>query len=161
MKRYVSFSLVGLGLLAALSAACASTPALAGSTRATQATVPTAAPQSSRVTDYASLVSALQAAGATVLPGGAIQQPFFSPTGQVAKVNGTDVQVFEFADAASAKSAAQTVAKDGGSVGTSMVNWVELPHFHQTGKIIVLYVGSDAGILAMLKTTVGPQFAGR
>src|SRR5262245_42749262 len=61
-----------------------------------------AAPQGGTVKDYASLVSGLQSAGATVEPGDEIEQPFFSVTGRFIKVNGQDVQVFEYPDAASA-----------------------------------------------------------
>ena len=153
MKRYFSFCLLGLSLIVALLAACGGMPALPPTPTGPTAVGP--------VTDYATFVSALQAACATVVSGGTVQQPFFTPIGQVAKVNGIDMQVFEFQDAASAKAAAQLVAKDGGSVGTSMVDWVAPPHFYGAGKIIVLYVGSDANVKAALNSALGSQFAGR
>ena len=40
-----------------------------------------------------------RAAGAAVDLAGAVSQPFFAPQGQVLRVNGEDVQVFEFASA--------------------------------------------------------------
>lgn len=113
------------------------------------------------VTDYVSLIDQLRAAGATVEPAGAVSQPFFSVKGQVIKVNGEDVQVFEYTDAAAAEAEAATVSPDGRSIGTSMVTWVAAPHFYKTGKLIVLYIGNNQTTLAALETALGPQFAGR
>jgi len=53
------------------------------------------------------------------------------------------------------------VSSDGGSIGTSMVAWVDVPHFYKSGRIIVLYVGSETTVLDLLENAVGPQFAGR
>lgn len=113
------------------------------------------------VTDYVSLIDQLRAAGATVESAGAVSQPFFSVKGQVIKVNGEDVQVFEYTDAAAAEAEAATVSPDGGSIGTSMVTWVAAPHFYKTGKLIVLYIGNNQTTLAALETALGPQFTGR
>lgn len=56
---------------------------------------------------------------------------------------------------------ASQVAPDGGSIGTSMVTWVDTPHFYKAGRIIVLYVGSDETVLGLLAKVMGAQFAGR
>jgi hypothetical protein len=56
---------------------------------------------------------------------------------------------------------ASQVAPDDGSIGTSMVTWIDSPHFYKTGHIIVLYVGNDAATLELLEQVIGPQFAGR
>ena len=56
---------------------------------------------------------------------------------------------------------ASQVAPDGGSIGTSMVSWMDAPHFYKTGRIIALYVGSDQTILDLLEKVMGPQFAGQ
>jgi hypothetical protein len=111
--------------------------------------------------DQASLVAALEASGATVETGEPITQPFFSPQGNIPKVNGADVQVFEYESAEARESEASQVAPDGGSIGTSMVTWMDTPHFYKTGRMIVLYVGSDETILNLLESVIGPQFAGR
>lgn len=113
------------------------------------------------VTNYVSLVDALRAEGVTVEPAGTISQPFFSVEGQAITVNGEQVQVFEFADAAAASAAAQDVSPDGSSVGTSMMTWVAPPHFYKTDKLIVLYIGENEAVLAALESVVGEQIAGR
>lgn len=119
---------------------------------------PTGAPV---VEDQASMVAALQAAGATTNVGDPVMQDFFTPEGQIITVNGADIQVFEYADAAAMESEAAQVAPDGGSIGTSMVTWMGAPHFYKIGRLIVLYVGSDPAILDLLKQLIGPQFAGQ
>ncbi|HEY4724254.1 MAG TPA: hypothetical protein VII92_20530, partial [Anaerolineae bacterium] len=81
--------------------------------------------------------------------------------GQIVKVNGFDVQVFEFQDEATAETTAGRVGPDGSTFETTIVNWIAPPHFFQTGRIIVLYVGQDTGLLKLLAATVGPQFAGQ
>lgn len=125
-------------------------------------TNPTSAPTESLIVeDQASFVSALQASGATVEDGDSISQAFFSPVGNIIKVNGADVQVFEYESAEAMENEASQVAPDGGSIGTSMVMWVDIPHFYKAGRIIILYVGSDQAILNLLEKLLGPQFAGR
>ena len=112
------------------------------------------------VTDYVSLVDNLRAAGATVDASGTVSQPFFAPQGQVLTVNGEDVQAFEFPSVEEANAVAETVSADGSSIGTSMVAWVAPPHFYKAGKLIVIYVGSDSGVISALQAAMGSQFAG-
>jgi hypothetical protein len=113
------------------------------------------------VQDEASLVKVLQEAGATVETGDSITQEFFTPEGQTLKVNGTDLQVFEYESAEAMEKEASQVAPDGGSIGTSMVTWIDTPHFYKAGRIIVLYLGNDQAILDLLKKALRPQFAGQ
>lgn len=110
------------------------------------------------VSDYVSLIDNLRGAGASVEPAGEIEQPFFSVSGQVITVNGADVQVFEYADAAAAEAEAALISPDGRSVGTSMVMWVATPHFFSVERLIVLYVGDDVQVLETLGAALGPQF---
>lgn len=146
MKRTI-FLLTSLLMVAMLFAACApqeETPA-----------------EPAAVEDLGSLGQALRAAGATVEGGDSIEQAFFSVTGQILKVNGADVQVFEYKSPEAMEADASQVAPDGGSIGTSMVMWVEAPHFFKAGRVLVLYVGEDAALLDLLKSVLGEQFAGR
>jgi len=112
------------------------------------------------VTDYASLADDLRAAGATVEPAGEVSQDFFSVKGQVIKVNGADVQVFEYESEAAAQEEADLVSPTGSPIGTTMVSWVETPHFYGAGRLIVLYVGGNDAVTALLEDALGSQFAG-
>ncbi len=112
------------------------------------------------VTDYVSLVDGLRAVGATVESAGTVDQPFFSVQGQLIAVDGEDVQVFEYEDAASVEDAAGDVSADGGSVGTSMISWLAAPHFYKKARLLVLYVGDDTNVMQLLEDVLGEQFAG-
>ena len=122
---------------------------------------PSPAPESLPVQAEADLINALQTSGATVETGDSITQPFFTPAGHTVKVNGADLQIFEYENAEAMEKEASQVAPDGGSIGSSMVNWIDTPHFYETGRIIVLYVGSDKTVLEMLNKVIGPPFAGQ
>ncbi len=93
--------------------------------------------------------------------GDPVEQPFFSVTGQILKLNGADVQVFEYESAEAMETDAAQVSADGGSIGTSMAMWVEAPHFFKAGRVLVLYVGEETAVLDLLKGVLGEQFAGR
>lgn len=177
VKSYSISLLLSIGLLAGLLSACGASHANGGAPHPTHTPAATSLPATGEpnnsgqtpaavshggpITDYVSLIDNLRAAGARVDAAGEVTQPFFSVKGQVIKANGAEVQVFGYADGANAKSAASKVALDGSSVGTSMVTWVEPPHFYQVGDVIVLYVGSDMTVTTLLTHVLGPQFAGR
>lgn len=150
MKSQVSTGL--LWVLAFLVGGCANN---------FQAASPAPTTEPLAVEDKASLIAALKAAGATVELGEPISQPFFTPEGSITKVDSADIQVFEYENAEEMENEASRVSSDGGSIGTSMVTWVDAPHFYKTGRIIVLYVGSDAAVLDLLEKALGSQYAGR
>lgn len=112
------------------------------------------------VSDYASLVAHLGAAGAVVGASGTVSQPFFGPQGRVLTVNGGEVQAFEFPSVEEADSVAATISPSGSSIGTSMVGWVAPPHFYKAGRLIVIYVGNASGVINALQAAMGTQFAG-
>ena len=112
------------------------------------------------VSDYVSFIDNLRATGDLVEPAGEISQPFFSVKGFVVKVNGEEVQVFEYLNATAADSEAELVSPDGASVGTNMITWVATPHFYKEERLIVLYVGDNEDLINILETILGSQFAG-
>ena len=113
------------------------------------------------VTDYASLIDNLRAAGVSVEPEGDVDQPFFSVEGMMIKVRGEDVQVFQYSNAAAMDAQAALVSLDGSAVGTTKLHWVGAPHFYKKGKLLVLYVGDHDKVLKALEAALGPQFAGK
>ena len=118
-------------------------------------------PEPAAVEDQASLIAALETAGATVASGEPISQPFFNVEGNIVKVNGADVQVFQYESAEEMELDSSQIAPDGGSNATTMITWIDTPHFYKTGRIIALYIGSDETILSLLETVMGAQFAGQ
>jgi hypothetical protein len=115
----------------------------------------------SPVTDQASLISKLRAAGASVEMVGEVDQPFLSVTGTMIKLHGEDVQVFQYFSAAEMEAQAAPISRDGSAVGTRKIFWVGPPHFFKQGKVLVLYVGNDDKVLKALEAVLGRQFAGQ
>ncbi len=113
------------------------------------------------IDSYDGLAAALRENGSTVDSVGPISQPFFAPEGRVIRVDGHEVQVFEFTIEQDAQSAAETISPDGSTVGTSSILWVEAPHFYKSGKLIVLYVGEEDAVVDVLEIVLGAQIAGR
>ena len=113
------------------------------------------------VTDYASLIDKLRAAGASVEPAGEVEQPFLSITGKMIRLYDEDVQVFQYASAAEMEAQAAPISRDGSAVGTRKIFWVGPPHFFKQGKLLVLYVGNDDKVLKALEAVLGRQFAGQ
>ena len=112
------------------------------------------------VSTYDELVAALRDNGSAVESLDPISQPFFVPEGRVISVDGSEVQVFEYPNEEDALLAAGTISSDGGSIGTTMVSWIEAPHFFRSGSLIVLYVGEEDVVVDALKAVLGPQIAG-
>jgi hypothetical protein len=155
MKRNTYSSMI-IFVIVLLVSACSSP-----GTQAPEIPTATSAPQSSQVQDQDGLIDALRTDGATVELGEPVEQAFFTVPGQILKVNDKDVQVFEYESAEALEADAAQVASDGGSIGTNMVMWVEAPHFFKSGRVLVLYVGEDQGVIDLLKGALGEQFAGR
>jgi len=110
--------------------------------------------------DYDSFLANLKSTRISVETGERVSQPFFTPQGQIIKLNGEDVQVFEYVSKEEAFQEVMQVSADGSSVGTTMITWIDSPHFYQSGKIIVLYIGNTPELVEILIEVLGPQFAG-
>ena len=110
------------------------------------------------------LASTLQRQGATVtfaevmLASG---HPYFRVRAARYLLNGENLQAFEYESADQTASDASRIGPDGTSIGATQVDWVSDPHFYRSGRLIVLYVGRGATILALLQSVLGPQIAGR
>ena len=154
LMKILALSVCTLFTVAVISTACRPKSSVSN-----QPQTPTS--QGGPVTDYISLVANLRAAGADVEPAGDVSQPFFSAPGRLIKVNGEDVQVYEYPNSRTADTQAAQVSPDGSKVGTSNVNWIGPPHYYKIGKLVVLYVGDNVGVTRLLKAGLGQQFAGQ
>jgi len=116
------------------------------------------------------LIAQLRAAGATVVPGTGVNQPFMDVAGHILTVNGEQMQVYEYASVSDASNQTARVSPDGtsftmvsssaGSGSAYQVDWVKPPHLYQAGRIIVIYIGTNASLLHLLLGILGKQFAG-
>ncbi len=147
-------------------------PASAEPTRATGAATPIVS-HGGPVKDHVSFVDALRAKGLTVEIVGSIEQPFLRAKGTSLRTSGgnlkqpAELQSFNYDDTdlrtdglkAAAEDAAQI--EPDGNPKTMRISWIAPPHFFRKERVIVLYVGSDSTVLALLTELLGPQFAGK
>lgn len=91
----------------------------------------------------------------TVEEMGQVQEPFFNVAGRQVRVNGADITVFEFPDAAAHQGALQTITENGGVVGAITPALVGRPNFYSKGNLIALYIGSDQQTLNLLRQRFG------
>ncbi len=107
------------------------------------------------------LIATLEAGGATVKQGEALQEGFFPVDGRILNVNNTSLSVWEFADVAAREAAQATIQGGGFIIGTAAVDWIDLPNFFAQGRLIVLYVGRDSAMIerltGLLGETINPQ----
>lgn len=113
------------------------------------------------ITGQTTLISKLRATGASVAIVGEVDQPFLSVTGTMFKVQGEDVQVFEYSSATELEAQAKLISRDGTTVGTTKIHWIGSPHFFKQERVLVLYVGDDRNVLKSLEAVLGRQFAGQ
>jgi hypothetical protein len=126
------------------------------------AATPTSTNAAAQILDQAGLLTALKSAGAMPEVGDPITQEFFSVEGTLINLGSSDgFQVFEYKTVQDMEADAAKVAPDGGSVGTSMMNWIMPPHFFKSGRVIVLYLGDNQTTLNLLAKILGKQFAGQ
>ena len=129
------------------------------------------------VMDYTNLADSLRKSGATVetekdvlFPLVSARHPIFSVAARKMTVNSENITVLEYDNEAAAEAEVKIISPDGFNFTVppseesegfgAHVDWIAPPHFYQAGKIIVLYVGENQTIIDLLKSILGPQFAG-
>jgi hypothetical protein len=158
-KQLVSI-LIGISIVALILSGCASgaqaiQPEITPTPEKELSATPNAVSHENEIGSYTELVDALSATGATVEPAEEVEQAFFGVKGQKIKVNGAEIQVFEYTDEAARKADSDQISVDGTNIGTSMITWVDQPNFWAKGRIISLYVGKDAPTIDLLSGVMG------
>ena len=117
----------------------------------------------------------LRSKGLTVDIAGPVAQPFLRTPGTILRLSGGNlaqpdyIQVYEYADTATAEGDANRVQPDtsmrwtepDGTTKTMTFAWEAPPHFYRAGRTLVIYVGADHTLTTLLTELLGPQFAGR
>lgn len=103
------------------------------------------------------VLAALRASGADVSEEGQVTQPFLSQPGTATNVNGEQVQLFAYPDEETARAEAGTLANVLAGRSTVMVSWVAPPHGYHAGRLVALYLGSNAETLQLLEGALGPE----
>lgn len=110
--------------------------------------------------DYVSLIDALEKDGINANVVEILDDSSFSVPTLVVKINGEMIQVYEFSSGVDAQNASELVSNDGTQIGSSIIRWMDEPHFYSKGKLIVQYIGHTPEILSLLESQLGKQFAG-
>src|SRR6266568_606464 len=130
MKR----STLGMTLLSLLLFACVGLTACGtNSAGNAQQNTPVPNDMQRKAMDFNELIAQLKAAGAKVVTGTGINQPFMTVEGRTLTVNGEQIQV----------------------------DWVKPPHLYKAGRIIVFYIGANDAVMHLLIGVLGKQFAGK
>lgn len=156
-KFSLGYSLMVLSLVALLAAACGPGGVPKDPAGDEGQAPPAAVSPGEEMTGFSGFVDSLKAAGAQVEMGDEIDQSFFDVEGKIVRVNGADVQVFEFANEADRAAASGQISADGTEIGTSIIRWIAPPHFWAHENLIVLYLGEDAAMIELLNGVLGQQ----
>jgi hypothetical protein len=106
------------------------------------------------------LVADLQGAGAATTNLGSFTPDPFPAQGVRLCVNYQPVSVYVFASAAERQQASARIDRsDPFHVGTAIVEWIGSPRFWERDRILLLYVGPDPAVEAVLTSVLGPPFA--
>lgn len=135
------------------------TPMTAGSPTPGPAAMPSPATPVDTVAD---LLSALAAQGAQVeeTPGRVVK-PYLSMPGVVLRVDGQPLQVFQYPDAAALAADVAGLAPNASSIDGRPLAWPAAPHFWRQGGLLALAVTDDQGLVELISSVLGAQFAGR
>jgi hypothetical protein len=99
-------------------------------------------------------MATLKESGASVQWGGTVNQPFLSVPGWLLRVNGQEVQAFEYGD--DVARIVDTVQVAGSGVNVDL--WQGQPRFWAGDSLVVLYTGDQPDVVALLSGALGqPQ----
>ena len=125
------------------------------------------------VKDHVSFVDALRGKNYLVAIVGPVDQPFLRGKGTVLRVSGAnlkqaaELQSFNYddtdlkADGPKAADEDTSQIERDGNPKMMHINWTAPPHLFRSERVIAIYLGSDANMLAVLTELLGRQFAGQ
>lgn len=101
------------------------------------------------------LVAALEEAGANVSEVGVYEVPTFGVPARMFQVDQSLVHVYEYPDLKSRSEISQTISQDGMIIEWTPVTWPDRPNIWSTGRLIVIYPGTDGGLILLLCGLLG------
>lgn len=112
-------------------------------------------PTGEDVDTYGELVGTLEATGATVIPMGMVEHPLSNLTGQLVRVNGVDIQVFEFDEVVDREQVSVLIQQNAGMVTQYFPQEVGEPHFWAQSRLLVAYFGEDRATINTMSNILG------
>ena len=124
------------------------------------------------IVDHVSFVDKLRGERCTVDPVGSVRRPSLRGEGIVLRVSGctlgrpAELQSFWYHTDDLGTDGLRAAEEDARGIGPDgqpavALTWEAPPHFFRKERALVLYLGDDPALLALLTALLGPQFAGR
>ncbi len=101
------------------------------------------------------LMAALQAAGAQISETKKMPVSYFGAPGQVWQVGPAEVEVFTYPGTADREKVSQTIPPDAHDVNGQAVDWADKPNIWASGRLMVVYIGTDGGTILLLSGLLG------
>jgi hypothetical protein len=105
------------------------------------------------------LVAALGDAGRAVIETTEAGIPAFGVPARMLQVDQTIVQVYEYVNVEARIAISQTISPYGEAVDETVMVWPDRPKFWATGRLIVIYNGTDGGMILLLSGLLGDPLA--
>jgi hypothetical protein len=110
--------------------------------------------------DYERFIEKLREAGHEVEEVGELDEPIFGERVRVIRLNGEDLQVYEFGSAAEQEAASATISGNGYIIGTNSIFWISKPYFYAKDTLIVLYLGVEEETIELLAEVLDRPLTG-
>lgn len=114
-----------------------------------------ASPVERKIETADDLVAALWDAGRAVIGTTGVGVPAFSVPTRMLQVDQAVVQVYEYVDMEARIAISQNISPDGEIVNGTAIAWSDRPKFWATGRLIVVYTGTDGGVILLLSGLLG------
>jgi hypothetical protein len=108
----------------------------------------------------AQVVSQLRAQHLRMRLDGTFKYAFFVPRARAYWNARGEVILWQFPSAVRGARGAARIRPDGNAIGGRAVLWKGLPHWFHRGRVIALYIGSNAAVQTALVRVLGAQIAG-
>jgi hypothetical protein len=110
---------------------------------------------SARIVTADDLEDAIRDTGAVALTLGDMAGDGFGVSGRRIGVGQAEIAVFEYVSADTREAVSSTIPPDASAVGGESRVWDDRPHIWATGRLIVVYVGTDGGTVLLLEGLLG------
>jgi len=114
-----------------------------------------ASPVERKIETADDLVAVLRDAGMAVVETTEAGVPGFGVPAQMFQVDQAVVQVYEYVNVEARIAISQTISPDGEAVDGTAIVWPDRPKFWATGRLIVVYTGTDGGVILLLSGLLG------
>ena len=106
------------------------------------------------------LAAALYDAGRAVIETTEAGVPAFGVPARMLQVDQAVVEVYEYINVETRIAISQTISPDGDIVDGTAIVWPDRPKFWATGRLIVVYTGTDGGVILLLSGLLGDPLTG-